>query len=174
MSNKTLFLLAMSVSLMMMAGCSRTGVEPVAAAQQPAFSRSTQWTVTYLVPKDIGEYVNTELAYLNGPKGGADPALRAVYVEKATAVVPGQVNMWTAVQAAVASIPTGGGPEHANVVYLKKVESTVYIMLDVDSDGWAGVSFFLGEIRPVMIKNIIQDPSVENVFFGKAPQDMRN
>ena len=158
MKKKKLILLALIISLLAIgAGCAKQNIPT---------------TIDYYVPKNIAAYMQAEEAYSQTLQG-ADPALTVEYVKNTTPINSAESKMLTAAQAAVVLLPAGGGPAHANIVYLKLVGTTAYVMLDIDFNGWAGVSAVKAAIKPVIEKNILQFPEVKNVVFGPAPGDTK-
>ncbi|MFZ2803615.1 MAG: hypothetical protein WA001_00165 [Patescibacteria group bacterium] len=129
--------------------------------------------VTYFVPQDIPTYMQRE-AQFSQEGTGADPAASVVYVAYTTTTNPGDDQMRAAAQAAVVSLPAGGGPPHANIVYFKVVGNTAYVMLDIDFNGWAGVSAVEAAIQPVIVKNLEQFQAITSVQFAPAPGDSRD
>lgn len=164
-----------SFLIITLASCSKTvepnpttTTQPVAVIQTPLVVKSQK--VSYFVPKDITTYMNTEEAYAS-TGNGLDPGYPVIYIEKTTNTASPENPMQTAVQAALNLLPTGGGPLHGKVVYLKTIRTTAYIMLDIDFDGWAGVSLFRAAANPVITKNLLQFPAIKYVVFGPAPGD---
>lgn len=56
------------------------------------------------------------------------------------------------------------------VKYYELKDSTAYVMLEMDEDGWAGVSVIIGQIRPLVELNLLQYPEIDKVKFGRLPE----
>jgi hypothetical protein len=163
--NKIRVLILSSIILVAGAGCtSRTSPSSVVVVQPQATE------VNYFVPKDIAEYMRIEEAYTAVGKE-TDPAYTVVYVMHATSTKSTEDSRRTAVQAALNLLPAGGGPPHANVAYFKIVGTTAYVLLDVDFDGWAGVSIYETAAHPVITYNLLMNSGISSVVFGPAPDD---
>ena len=146
--------------------------EPTSTAVIPTPVTGTTMTVNYFVPKDITKYMSAEELY-SQDKQGTDPALTVAYDKDTTTTASTEDPMRTAVQAALSILPAGGGPPHANVVYLKVDGISAYVMLDIDFNGWAGVSAVEAALHPVITKNLMQFSAIKYVVFGPAPGDTR-
>ncbi len=67
--------------------------------------------------------------------------------------------------------PPFGNADNASIAYFKQVKDTVYILLNADVDGSAGVSYFLAKVRPIIEKTLYQFDDVQKVVWDKAPDD---
>jgi len=126
-------------------------------------------TLTIMVPENPESYQQkmTDYAQLGGP----DPAATWNFVPKQITVPYTDDLIKASANAAAAEFPTGGGPNKAEVVYLKIIDGTAYVLMNIDIDGWAGVSVSLAIIHPVVEKTLLQFAEIENIVFGYAPGD---
>jgi hypothetical protein len=86
---------------------------------------------------------------------------------------PIEASMQWSVDHALYPIPMGGGPAHASVSYFKVVGDTAYVLLNIDLDGWAGVSFAIARAHPIVEKTLLTFPEIKKVVFDVAPGDSR-
>ncbi len=61
----------------------------------------------------------------------------------------------------------------AKIQYFKQRADTVYILLNADEDGWAGVSFFLAQVHPLIERALLQFPDVRAIIWDYASDDKR-
>jgi hypothetical protein len=131
--------------------------------------------VTIMVPKDENNYDNYKQAIYKYTDGnGKDPSKTWIFVKKQV-IVPYTADVVKAsAEAAAGEIPTSGGPDKASIAYLKIKDGTAYVLLDIDEDGWAGVSYTIGYIHPLVEKTLLQFPEIKKVVFNFAPGDNSN
>jgi len=125
--------------------------------------------ITIMVPENYTLYKQemTEFAQI----GGIDP-LNNIKFEKKIIKIPLTTDLIKAsAQAAAEEIAPSGGPAKASIAYLKVQNKTAYVLLDIDLDGWAGVSASLAIIHPLVEKTLLQFPEINKVVFGYAPGD---
>ena len=67
--------------------------------------------------------------------------------------------------------PPFGNKELAQISYFKQKTDTIFILLNADVDGWAGVSYFLAQVHPLVEKALLQFNDVKKVVWGYAPED---
>ena len=67
--------------------------------------------------------------------------------------------------------PPFGNKDMAQISYFKQKADTVFIMLNADVEGWAGVSYFLAQVHPLIEKALFQFPDVRAVVWDYAPED---
>ena len=166
-------------SLVVAGGCneqqSKTTQERVKTESRTQLSTSSQnvdkvaWdknqkgnTVSIIVPKDYKKYNQLMTAYAQ--TGGSNP-LESIEFTNKKVVVPSSEDLLHSVVNAVvkdAKVAHGG-----NVNYLKVKDRTVYILLDMDVDGWAGVSVEKARIHPLIEKSLLNLPSVDKVEFKR-------
>src|SRR5439155_13948084 len=63
--------------------------------------------------------------------------------------------------------PTQMGP--ATVVYWKIEDGTAFVLLNVDTDGWAGVSFTRAYSHGFVEKTLLQFKNIKRVVWDEAP-----
>lgn len=137
--------------------------------------KSAQMNVTIMSPSDIVQYEQAMSKYWQDSGGGdpavPDPAKNWPFVKKTMSVPYDADVIKASANAAAGLIPTSGGPQKASIHYLKVVDGTAYCLLDIDVDGWAGVSYSLREIHPIVKATLLQFSEVHDVQFGYAPGD---
>ncbi len=146
---------------------------PQANAQQPpAVSRppqaNAQDLVTIMAPKDEAAFVNA--INLNGP----DPKVAASFlpfVAKRVPAVGVEPDPTSAALQAAASELHAGPTGADKVVYFKVVDTTAYVLLEMDVNGWAGVSYAIAKVHPLAEQTLLQFPGITKVVFGVAPGD---
>jgi hypothetical protein len=57
----------------------------------------------------------------------------------------------------------------ARIVYLKMEHGTAYVLLNIDCDGWAGVSFSRAYSHPIVEKTLLQYKKIKRVVWNRAP-----
>ncbi|PJC36468.1 hypothetical protein CO046_05550 [Candidatus Peregrinibacteria bacterium CG_4_9_14_0_2_um_filter_53_11] len=126
-------------------------------------------TLVILVPEDRATYEREMAEFVQA--GGVDPLTTTTFVEKRVDVPYTEDRLRASAEAAAAEIPPGGGPPHASVAYFKVVGEQAYVLLDIDLDGWAGVSVSRAIIHPLVEKTLLRFPDISGVTFGYAPGD---
>ena len=126
----------------------------------------TKTDVAILVPTDITAYEKAMTTYLQD--GGKNPLDSWLFVKKIVSVPYTTDIIKASANAAAGEIPT-----QAKVVvdYFKVQGDTAYVLLNIDLDGWAGVSVSIGTIHPLVEKTLLQFSQIKNVVFGFAPGD---
>jgi hypothetical protein len=119
--------------------------------------------VTVFVPADqqaFGEMITGEQDF---QKAAALP-----FVKK-NIVVPYSIDLLRANADAAAREAglTQMGP--ATIVYLKVENDTAYALLNIDTDGWAGVSFSRAYCHPIVEKTLLQFKNIKHVVWDEAP-----
>ena len=122
----------------------------------------------YVVPRNITDYVKQVDEYTSS--GGKDPSLTWTYDTADITVPEGSTTLAYAAEVAANQIKLGGGPSRATVTHFKVVGKTAYVLLNIDEDGWAGVSFVLHKIHPLVERTILLDTSITKVVFGLPPE----
>ncbi len=123
--------------------------------------------VTVLVPADVQKY-NEMITGEQDFKGAAElPFL------KKKVVVPYSTDLIRASADAAAKEmgPSQAGP--TTIIYLKIENGTAYVLLNIDRDGWAGVSFSRARCHPVVEKTMLQFKKINRVVWDEAPGDKR-
>lgn len=122
-----------------------------------------------MIPENIEEYKQRMTEHMQA--GGPDPLKDTRFIEKKIPISSVNNLLEQSANEAAAQIGTGGGPEKARVVYFKKIDRKVYILLNIDLNGWAGVSVAIAEIHPLVEKTLLHNKEVEKVIFDYAPGD---
>lgn len=138
----------------------------------PASSIETKTrNVTILVPNDMAAYGIAMQGYIN--EGKPNPAPSWPFVKKTVSVttISGSTLIQASAQAAAEQISTQAGKYGAQIAYLKIVNGTAYILTAIDFDGWAGSSYSLAMIKPLIEKTLLQFPEITSVKFSVAPGD---
>lgn len=125
--------------------------------------------VTIIVPENYESYSNSMIDFAQ--IWWQDPLPTIKFIQKDITVPFTNDLEKTSAQLAAEQFPTGGGPEKASVVYLKIVNTTAYVVLNIDVDWWAGVSVATAIIHPVVEKTLLQFENIEQVVFGYASWD---
>ena len=126
-------------------------------------------TITILVPENLPGYISAMNEYVS--MGGTNPALTWKFVAKQIGATSTADIVRASAEVAAEQIGTGGGPAHASVAYLKIQNGIAYVVLNIDIDGWAGVSFAIAKIHPLVEKTLLQFSQIKSVTFGFAPGD---
>ena len=123
--------------------------------------------VTVLVPADVQKY-DEMITGEQDFKGAAE----LPFVTKKV-VVPYSTDLIRATAEAAAKEmgPSQAGP--TTVVYLKIENGTAYVLLNIDLDGWAGVSFSWARYHTVVEKTLLQFKKVKRVVWYEAPDEQR-
>lgn len=138
------------------------------AQQIDVTSKAT--TARYIVPEDLSDYVTQMDAYTS--TGGKNPSVTWTYDTQEVTVPTGSTTLAYAAEVAANQIKTGGGPARVTVTHFKVVQGTAYILLNIDEDGWAGVSFAINKIHPLVERTILLDTSITKVVFG-LPKELK-
>ena len=130
---------------------------------------SSVMQVTIMVPNDLAAYEKAMNAFTQ-VSGGTDPSKTFPFVVQ-TVTVPQSADVVRAsAEAAAEVIPTQAGTTSL-VVYLKVVNGTAYVLLNMDLNGWAGVSVAIANVHPLVEKTLLNIPGINAVKFGPAPGD---
>lgn len=150
---KQMTIIGYCLLLIFAAGCGST----------PGSSRAQTMEVTVFVPADPRAYSDMITDEQDFQKAAAMP-----FVKKKV-VVPYSKDFLTAsADAAAREIGmTQMGP--TKIVYLKIEHDTAYILLNIDRDGWAGVSFSRAYCHPIVEKTILQFKGIKRVVWNEAP-----
>jgi len=168
MNKKLSLSLSLLVSILILSGCQNVPVNTTDPDDTNTVPQVEPTTVTILVPSDIEEYQTQMTEYVQ--TGGTDPLQTTQFVKKEIVVEETDDIIRASAQAAAAELKIGG-PGHASVSYLKIVDKTAYVLLDIDLDGWAGVSVSIAQVHPLVEKTLLQFPEIEKVVFYSAPED---
>lgn len=127
-------------------------------------------TARYVVPEDLADYVTQMDAYTS--IGGKNPAPTWTFDTREVPAPTGSTTLVYAVETAANQIKTGGGPARVEVTHFKVINGTAYILLNIDEDGWAGASFAINKIHPLVERTLLLDPSIKKVVFG-LPKELK-
>ncbi len=131
----------------------------------------TQTKITILVPDNAAAYDKAVTDYMQ--VGGQDPLKNWPFVTKELRVPFTTDTVRASAEAAAKELAPYGGSANASIAYLKVHNGTAYVLLNIDLDGWAGVSVSLGRIHPLVEKTLLQFSQITRVVFGFAPGDNR-
>ena len=67
--------------------------------------------------------------------------------------------------------PTQMGP--ATIVYWKIEDGTAFVLLNIDTDGWAGVSFTRAYCHPILEKTMLRFKNIKRVVWDEAPGEKK-
>jgi len=127
--------------------------------------------ITILVPQNIDNY-KASIDNCAGEQACRDVAVTASQFMSKELTIPYTEDVIKASALAAANlIPTQAGTLSA--AYWKIQNNTVFLLLNIHLDGWAGVSMSLARIEPIIEKTLLQFPEVKQVVFGYAPGDSR-
>jgi len=126
-------------------------------------------TITIMVPANYDLYTRQMTEFTQ--TGGENPLKTIKFVKKVLKIPFTNGLIKASAQAAAGEIAPGGGPPKASIAYLKIKKGTAYVLLDIDIDGWAGVSVSLAIIHPLVEKTLLQFPEINKVIFDYAPED---
>ncbi|PYJ86239.1 MAG: hypothetical protein DME22_06025 [Verrucomicrobia bacterium] len=122
--------------------------------------------VTVLLPADARQYGEMITGEQDFQRAATLPFI------KKTVVVPYSADVIRAsAEAAGREVPTQAGP--TTVIYLKIENGTAYVLLNIDRDGWAGVSFSWAYCHPIVEKTLLQFKNIERIVWDEAPGDKR-
>lgn len=145
---------------------------PAPTNNLPYVTANGKTTITIMVPQDEVAYVKAATDFVNDT--GKDPST-LTFIKKqivVNALTSLNAIMKAAVTAATNEVYSpGSGPDSIAVAYLKVVGSTAYVLLNIDVNGWAGVSYTIAQIHPIVEKTLALFPSITKVTFNVAPGD---
>ena len=134
---------------------------------EPLPLASGQIQVTIMVPENESAYAD---AVIGSNFIIDNPAYKWPFKKK-TMNVPYSADIIRAsAEAAAEEIPTKGGPAHATINYLKVENNIAYVLLNIDEDGWAGVSYSKALIHPLVEKTLMQFPQIKKIIWDNAPE----
>jgi hypothetical protein len=125
--------------------------------------------VTIMYPENMDQYIKAVNEYISS--GGVNPVTTWKFVPKTVTVNFVDDVIRSSVQAAAEQIDVSGGPGKVEVVYFKIVDDTAYVELNIDLDGFAGVSFATAKVHPLVEKTLLQFSQIKQVKFAFAPGD---
>lgn len=123
--------------------------------------------VNIMVPKNLPGYINAINDYIS--TGGSNPAATWEFVPETVSIGPTTDPVRVAAEAASGVVKSQVTGEQLD--YLKVVNGTAYVVLKMDVNGWAGVSFAIAKAHPIVEKSLLAQPGITSVKFGYAPGD---
>ncbi len=126
-------------------------------------------TITIMVPENISAYKSTD--FVDNPP---DLLKNWPFVKKQLNIPYTNDIVRASAEAAAEQIEPSGGPSKATVSYLKIQNDVAYVELNIDLDGWPGVSYSKAKIHPLVEKTLLQFPEIKKVIFDFAPGDSRD
>ncbi len=126
-------------------------------------------TVTIMVPNDLQAYKKAMTEFIQ-VSGGVNPSKTWPFVVRTVTVSATTDVVRTTAEAAAEYIPTQAGTSSL-VVYFKVMNGTAYVLLNMDIDGWAGVSAAIAQVHPIVEKTLLQFPQIKEVQFQPAQGD---
>ncbi len=148
-------------------GCS----QPAAPTQTESVSTSTETTpevktVNIVIPANIEEYQQKMTDHVQ--TGAPDPLPTTKFVTQAIEIPSASDPIKVAAETAAKSVyQAGGGPSEITVESLRVENATAYVQLNIDTNGWAGVSVAQGIVHPVVEKTLLQFEGIKKVEFKK-------
>jgi hypothetical protein len=119
--------------------------------------------VTVLVPADMQRYNDMITGEQDFKRAAELP-----FVKKKVVVPYSRDVIRATADAAAKEMPDQAGP---GVNYLKVEKGTAYVLLNMDRDGWAGVSFYWAASHPVVEKTLLRFRKIKRVVWDEAPGD---
>src|SRR3989338_1411180 len=124
-------------------------------------------TVNILIPENKVLYIEQMTNFAQ--QGGENPLKTTKFIKKEIEIKPTEDPRKASAQAAAQEISPIGGSMKSSVAYLKIEKEIAYVLLDIDLDGWAGVSVSRAIIHPLVEKTVLQFPEIKQVVFAYAP-----
>ncbi len=119
--------------------------------------------VTVLVPADRQQYADM----IGGGSGEHwRAAAKLPFIRKKVFVPSSSDVILATAEAAARETPDQAGE---GVRYLKIQDGTAYVLLPMDCDGWAGVSFARATSHPIVERTLLQFKSIKRVIWDVAP-----
>jgi hypothetical protein len=122
--------------------------------------------ITIMVPENINAYIDSVGKYFNNGNGSFKSW---PFIKKQIRIPYTTKKMRASAEVAAGVIPPSGGPAKARVVYFKLKNKIAYVLLDIDVDGWAGVSNSIFKIHPLIEQTLLQFSQIHKVIFEEAP-----
>ncbi|TSA24486.1 MAG: hypothetical protein D4R67_11710 [Bacteroidetes bacterium] len=128
-------------------------------------------TITVMVPGNESVYKEKMAEFVQA--GGEDPLVTTTFIAKEITIPYTSDLMKASAQAAAEEIypasASAGAPSVDSVAFFKIRNDTAYILLNMDIDGWAGVSVAVAIVHPVVERTLLQFPEVKHVVFDSIP-----
>ena len=136
-------------------------------ASETASSKIRTMQVTVLIPAHVQQY--------NEMITGEQDFERAAHLPfvKEQVVVPYSTDLIRASADAAAKELGSSQAGPTTIIYLKTENDTAYVLLNIDRDGWAGVSYTWARCHPVVEKTLLQFKDIRRVVWSEAPGEKR-
>lgn len=154
-------------------GCGIKSPDPTPQSDDPQYPTSTsvtsQTTTTIImIPEDIEKYRMEMTRFAQ--TGGTDPLKTTIFVKKEITIPATEYKLRLAAEGAANAVyKQGGGPAAVVVNDVIMQNGTAYVLLNIDTNGWAGVSVAQAIVHPVVAKTVGQFEGIKKITFG-APQ----
>lgn len=123
-------------------------------------------SIMVMIPKDMRRY---SLILAENSSDEGQKIIKTWPFLKQTVTVPYTSNtLQTAAEYAVQGLTQQA---EVQVTYLKIIDKTAYLLTNIHQNGWAGVSFTIGVMEPIIEKTLLLYPEVNKVIFSLAPGD---
>ncbi len=119
-----------------------------------------------VLPESKEEYRKKMTEYVQA--GGENPFDKMRYIKKKIQIRENEVRE---IAEYVANEVYSLGNEKIKVEYLEIKDKTVYLLFNIDTEGWAGVSVARGIVHPLIKKNLLNLPQVDRVIFDYSSED---
>jgi hypothetical protein len=131
-----------------------------------------QTTVTIYIPKDPAAY---EKKALNDQEGNHEQGLSTLtsadfIAQKVLATTSATYSIEQA--SADAAAATVRSQAIIKSIYFSIQGDTAYVVLNIDVDGWAGVSYSQSKVRPIITQTLLQFPNIKHVIFGAETKEL--
>ncbi|MBY3787639.1 hypothetical protein [Photobacterium carnosum] len=119
---------------------------------------------TVILPVNIQTYRQAMINY--SQVGGINPFNNSPFVVKKLpkTIKPSLQNN---IQFVIDSVISPTYLSAGKITYLLVKNHIAYIELEMNNDGWAGVSSTIAVINPLVVKNLLRDPNIHQVIFHK-------
>ena len=138
--------------------------------QQNRSSTGTS-SITIMVPENDSAYKEKMTQFVQ--EGGENPLITTTFITKEITIPYTRDIIKASAQAAAEDIypasASAGGPGVDSMAYFKIRDDTAYILLNMDIDGWAGVSVAIAIVHPVVERTLLQFPEIKHVVFDSIP-----
>ncbi len=125
-------------------------------------------TITVIVPEDYLSYQKEMTKYVQ--IGAENPLLTAKFIKKKVNIPYTKDIIRASAEAAAKQTNLG---EMIKLEYFDIKNRTAYVVLNIDIDGWAGVSVTQAIVRPIIKRTLLQfTDEVKRVVFGYVPEEI--
>ena len=119
---------------------------------------------TVILPTNIQTYRQTMTNY--SQVGGQSPFNNCQFTSKnlPKTIKP---NLQNNIQFVIDSVISPTYLSAGKITYLSVKNHIAHIELEMNHDGWAGVSSTIAVINPLVVKNLLRNPNIHQVIFHK-------